>query len=93
MLLVADRDVRVINDDGQLLAHFTIDPHQAIPNPNKARPTYLNCPACHATSVRDVSRHNKRVGGGTQYKIPRSLQGSDLEVCIARRLWDLGFAA
>jgi hypothetical protein len=26
MLLVADRDVRVINDDGQLLAEFTIDP-------------------------------------------------------------------
>jgi transposase InsO family protein len=26
MLLVADRDVRVINEDGQLLAHFTIDP-------------------------------------------------------------------
>ncbi len=26
MLLVADRDVRVINDDGELLAEFTIDP-------------------------------------------------------------------
>ncbi len=26
MLLVADRDVRVINDDGELLAQFTIDP-------------------------------------------------------------------
>jgi transposase InsO family protein len=26
MLLVADRDVRVINHDGELLAHFTIDP-------------------------------------------------------------------
>ena len=26
MLLVADRDVRVINDDGELLATFTIDP-------------------------------------------------------------------
>jgi transposase InsO family protein len=26
MLLVADREVRVINDDGQLLAEFTIDP-------------------------------------------------------------------
>jgi transposase InsO family protein len=26
MLLVADRDVRVINDDGDLLAEFTIDP-------------------------------------------------------------------
>jgi hypothetical protein len=25
-LLVADRDVRVINDNGELLAHFTIDP-------------------------------------------------------------------
>jgi len=26
MLLVADRDVRVLNDDGELLAEFTIDP-------------------------------------------------------------------
>ena len=26
MLLVADRDVRVINNDGELLAQFTIDP-------------------------------------------------------------------
>jgi hypothetical protein len=26
MLLVADRDVRVINHDGELLAHFTINP-------------------------------------------------------------------
>jgi hypothetical protein len=26
MLLVADRDVRVINDDGELLAEFTINP-------------------------------------------------------------------
>jgi transposase InsO family protein len=26
MLLVADRDVRVVNDDGELLAEFTIDP-------------------------------------------------------------------
>ena len=26
MLLVAERDVRVINDDGELLAEFTIDP-------------------------------------------------------------------
>ncbi len=26
MLLIADRDVRVINDDGELLAHFSIDP-------------------------------------------------------------------
>jgi transposase InsO family protein len=26
MLLVADRDVRIINDDGELLAEFTIDP-------------------------------------------------------------------
>jgi hypothetical protein len=26
LLLVADRDVRVLNDDGELLAHFTIDP-------------------------------------------------------------------
>jgi hypothetical protein len=26
LLLVADRDVRVINDDGELLVQFTIDP-------------------------------------------------------------------
>ena len=26
MLLVADRDVRVINEDGETLATFTIDP-------------------------------------------------------------------
>jgi len=26
LLLVKDRDVRVVNDDGELLAQFTIDP-------------------------------------------------------------------
>ncbi|MGH8828698.1 MAG: integrase core domain-containing protein, partial [Jiangellaceae bacterium] len=28
MLLIAERDVRVINDDGELLAEFTIDPNK-----------------------------------------------------------------
>ena len=32
MLVVADRDVRVINNDGELLAQFTIDPP---PRPTK----------------------------------------------------------
>jgi hypothetical protein len=28
LLLVADRDVRVVNDDGELLAEFTINPNK-----------------------------------------------------------------
>jgi transposase InsO family protein len=35
MLLVADRDVRVINDDGELLAHFTIDPNKQYQTQNR----------------------------------------------------------
>jgi transposase InsO family protein len=39
MLLVADRDVRVINEDGELLAEFTVDPakiYQAQKRPGRA---------------------------------------------------------
>jgi hypothetical protein len=36
LLLVADRDVRAINDDGELLAEFTIDP--AKPYQTQKRP-------------------------------------------------------
>jgi hypothetical protein len=59
MLLVADRNVRVINDDGELLAEFTIDPAKPCQT-QTTRATPIGCPGCHATPVRDVSRHNKR---------------------------------
>lgn len=51
MLLVADRDVHVINGDGELLAEFTIAPDQAPASPETARTTHIGCPGCHATGM------------------------------------------
>lgn len=35
LLLVADRDARVINDDGEILAEFTIDPTKTYQTPKR----------------------------------------------------------
>ncbi|MHB8671781.1 MAG: hypothetical protein ACYDAD_14685, partial [Acidimicrobiales bacterium] len=43
LLLVADRDVRVINNNGELLAEFSIDPGQDLPGTETAR-TWPGCP-------------------------------------------------
>ena len=51
VLVVAVRDVRVINNDGELLAQFTIDPP---PRPTK----HKHDPDNTLNVVRDVSRHH-----------------------------------
>jgi hypothetical protein len=35
----------------------------------------------------------ERVGGGTWYKVPRSLELHELDVCLAERVWAMGHAA
>ena len=63
MLLVADREVRVITDDGELLAQFTIDPTKNT-NPKKTRTTCLKLsgmsrdtrPGCLATQQQRARR-------------------------------------
>lgn len=58
LLLVADRDVRVINLDGELLAEVTIDPNKDYQTQVRPGRRAGLRPGCHATPVRDVSRHN-----------------------------------
>jgi len=65
MLLIADRDVRVTNDDGELLAEFTINPTKTYQTQKRPGQRYKRRPGCPATPVHDVSRHNKRGGDGT----------------------------
>jgi hypothetical protein len=45
------------------------------------------------TATADLSRVANRVGGATRYKLPRSLAPTEMEVSLAERLWELGFAA
>ena len=67
LLLVADLDVRIMTDDGELLRHLTLDPTKDYQSPWSApvrRWVLEGPPGCLATTVRDVSRHNRaeRVG-------------------------------
>ncbi|MHB8670712.1 MAG: hypothetical protein ACYDAD_09170 [Acidimicrobiales bacterium] len=71
LLLVADRDVRVINNNGELLAEFSIDPGQDLRGTETAR-TWPGCPGCLETPVRDVSRHNTAPPAGLEQHGERS---------------------
>ena len=53
MLLVAGRNIRVVDADGVLICELTIDPER-----DDQPRSQLECLRCLATSVRDVSRHH-----------------------------------
>ena len=70
MLLVADRDVRVITNDGELLAQFTLDPTK----PTNPREGQADVPS----SIRDVPR--QRPGClATQQRVTEGTRTPDLQ--------------
>ena len=57
-LLIANKDIRVLAEDGSLLRQLTLDPRPRLPAPRSAAQAALNCQRCRETCVNDVLRHD-----------------------------------
>ena len=55
IVLVADLDIRVLSEEGELLRHLTLDPEQGLPAPRPEGGGHL---VFAGSRVRDVPRHH-----------------------------------
>ena len=59
IVLVADLDIRVLSEEGELLRHLTLDPEQGLPALRSETGGHLTC---IGSSVHDVMRHHMAEG-------------------------------